>query len=106
MPSQNHDIFKNKVIILFISLLIMAGVLTGFTYLKQAASQSLLVYPVRTNCLGINKLFTIQVDYLRYGEIDKQPTLEQKGTGVYQCYCKEYGLLSDGLDSTNFCYDY
>ena len=43
---------------------------------------------------------------MRYAEIDKPYTLQNSGTGVYQCYCKKNWQYEIFFDQTNFCYDY
>ena len=58
-------------------------VIAAFTYLKQRASESLLSYPASTNCVGMARLFGGNEQMKQFATYDKEPTKNNKGTGVY-----------------------
>lgn len=97
---------KNQVYILTFIICFLILVLVFFSYLKSIASKLLLTYPPGMNCVSINQLFESKAQYKQYADHDKEPTIEGKGTGVYQCYCEKYGSALDVIDANDFCYDY
>lgn len=38
--------------------------------------------------------------------VDKPYTLAFQGTGIYQCYCKEFSALGDFANDKTFCHEY
>ena len=66
-----------------------------FTAMKYLAGQNKLVYPISTNCGDITNNFrdktTNEIDqnlFEQYAQDDKNPTLDRRGSGMYQCFCK------------------
>ena len=95
---SDWQMIKNQVYILTFIICFLILVLFFFSFLKSIASKLLLTYPPGMNCVSINQLFSGKKQYKQYADYDREPTIDGKGTGVYQCYCEKYGTAFDFID--------
>lgn len=65
--------------------------------LKQINIDNMYRYPFTTNCDEVMSIFqdrqTQEIDLnllFEYAKLDHEPTLARQGTGMYQCYCKNF----------------
>jgi len=84
---QNLKLFFNRLGITFLILLIYIAILAVFVVIKQSSTDSLREFPPTLNCDSIKQGLGQRKNFKAYAELDKGPTLEKAGTGVYQCYC-------------------
>jgi len=73
----------------------------------QFVDKSQTKYPSLTNCGNVELGFRDDQSYLKFAQVDKEPTLLGHGHGIYQCYCKtKANYFEDIKDENNFCYTY
>lgn len=82
-----------------------------FTWMKSKAIKNMWRYPQTTNCDTVASQFmngtVVNVtEYAYYAQnVDMDLTLNRQGSGIYQCYCKNYADLVDASHNTaNFCH--
>jgi hypothetical protein len=86
----------HKVVVFIICFLFLFAMFLFFTWMKSKAIKNMWRYPSTTNCNSVASQFTLngQIDtamYAYYAEyVDMALTVERQGTGIYQCYCKDY----------------
>ena len=79
-------------------VMIYIGVLAIFVFMKNASTQSLREFPPTINCDGQRRALGGNNNFKKFAELDKEPTLNKYGTGVYQCYCESVSSLATLLD--------
>lgn len=81
-----------------------------FVLMKHLQTTNMFRYPATMNCLSINSIFQNQQSlYPTYASLDQTYTVNQQGTGIYQCYCKQQGLtqLADAAGNDgSICHEY
>jgi len=84
---------RTTVVVGIIALLLL-GSLVLFIYMMAETVENQLKYPPSTDCISIdsqfNNDFTEGGDYWQQAEIDERFTMEQQGSGIYQCFCHGY----------------
>ena len=82
-------------------------ILIVFMLTLSQAGRVQIEFPQLTNCESIEAGFTSQDNFKEFATIDKEPTLNLQGHGIYQCYCKKYSSKKvDLVDTSSFCYSY
>jgi len=84
-----------------------------FTLLKATSGNNKLKYSDKINCNNIDNQFGLEYDeddnlqenilYYTYAAFDRQPTLDQNGAGIYQCYCETFSSKRDAFDDASIC---
>lgn len=96
-------------VIVAIIALLLIGMFVLFTWLTVLSVANNLRYPPSTNCAYIDAMFAgNNATYQTYAETDRPFTVNQQGTGIYQCYCFANFAVSQYFDlaPTDTCYEY
>ncbi|CDW90155.1 UNKNOWN [Stylonychia lemnae] len=90
--------FMRKLIVAVLVGIFLALTVFIFFLLKKATIDNQQKYPPSKDCDQIRTLFKDINVLAQVAATDKDPTLDKRGTGVYQCYCANKGKDSDLCD--------
>ena len=83
---------KRQIIVLCIIIILLLGAFFTFYILKRQTIANYRKYPPTTDCDGVLKMFGDDPYknplFLTVAGADKDATLNEQGTGIYQCFCK------------------
>jgi hypothetical protein len=101
---QTLSMNKRKVYILV--AFVMMGILSLMTFMEQHVAKLQQMFPLDQLCQPQDEVFGSDDRFLIYAQIDKGPSLEGKGHGIYQCYCADADTFTTLMDSSSFCHEY
>lgn len=89
-------------------MIFLLGMFILFSWMKSKSIKNMYRYPSTLNCESVDSLFTLngdfnQTKYEFYATVDEVPTVNRQGTGMYQCYCKNY---AENATNPNLCDTY
>eukprot|EP00347_Sterkiella_histriomuscorum_P007945 403346963 len=98
---------KFRVVLIIIALLVLAFI--AFYYLKLETIANVKKYPSTTDCDSIAGYFNKDYDnanFRYFAEVDMSLTQRKQGTGIYQCFCKDYKEKQTSFFKATFCNQY
>jgi hypothetical protein len=81
---------KRKIAVIIAITVLLLGAFVSFYLLKIQTITNYSKYPPTTDCESIVKMFKgnyTDDTFKVYANIDKKFTENEKGSGIYQCYC-------------------
>ena len=79
---------QRKGIVITVIFLLLLLAFMAFFFLKKQTVANSKIYPATVDCPSIDAMFPNSTIYQYFANIDSEPTSEEKGTGIYQCYCQ------------------
>lgn len=96
---------KNKIKIFSIIVVFFAAIFTLFSFLKHNVANSMKKYPPNIDCEVFDKIPMPIFIFLALE--DKPHALQERGNGLYMCYCKKFGkTFGDYTSESDICYSY
>ncbi len=99
---------SRKIIVTLIVIVLLLLAFAAFYFLKRITINNYKKYPPTLDCEKILTQFggDLTGKFRDFAEIDETPTNEFKGTGIYQCYCKQYKTDVGNFNDAPFCDTY
>lgn len=89
---------KRKYAVIAAITVLLIGAFISFCILKIQTISNYRKYPPTTDCDTIVNMYNGNFDdpnFIKYAAIDKTNTEDEKGAGIYQCYCQLNPKSSD-----------